>query len=146
MQATPLRDTEFLSDTRHRGPRSSNVWKQISYSSKGKFPYKQIKHRRCVFTEGSQSRLYPFLSILQQTEHTRITYIDKRTKSHGKGALFSHIAALVNPWHTSGSSSWQWSRTCSGLSCTCERSRAPKGHQDLDQLTESRWRAIPWKW
>lgn len=53
------------------------------------------------------------------------------------------LAAISNPWHTSGSSSLQSSRTCSCQSCTCGQSQAPKGRQDWGLLTMNRLRATP---
>lgn len=52
-------------------------------------------------------------------------------------------SGLASPWRTSGSSSWQFARTCPCRSCTCELFLAPRDHQGSGLSGVSRLRATP---
>lgn len=73
-----------------------------------------------------------------QTQFDYHTAHDRTQRSYVQVQVQQYIT-----WHTSGSRSSRYSRTCAGQSCTCARSPGPKGHQGSGPSAGSRWTATP---
>ena len=103
-----------------------------------------IKSNTYVFPpfKGMFPSLCVCFRIFFRTSMIHRTEIQEYSK---KIASSQTCCSTLSPWHTSGSSSLQLSRTYSGRSCTCEQFLAPMDHQGLGPSTKNRSKATPRK-
>lgn len=104
----------------------------------------QIDHTT-VYEQHSSFFLPSSHGIAQRTDEIINIFNVKNNKvSESTMSCYHHKhQCALSPWHTSGSSSLQYSRTCSDLSCTCVQSPGPEDHQDQGPSEENISKATP---